>query len=229
MEYRVTNRKILIVEDESALRNEIANHFSKDNKVFTAVDVDGAVAILKSEKIDAVILDLVLQNSMGLDVFKKLSSLPPVIILSTLDSDDQIYHGLTAGAVDYIVKPCSLKILETRVALRLLPPENAVHAYGDFVIDAGLRTVKYRNSLIPLTSSEFNVLYFLVSHRGTFFTSDDIYESVWGAPSLQTATIRRHLSALRRKLKAVTPSLELIQTEFGRGYAFIAPTERDKR
>lgn len=226
MNNRVVGRKILVVEDERAVREQIARHFAAQNIVFTAASVDAAVDILRKEReIDAVILDLLLPGGSGLSLFDRCGQLPPVVILSSLDSDEQIITGLSAGANDYVAKPCSMELLETRVAIRLLPLKEAFFQFGGFSIDANLRIARFNGAPILLTSSEFNILFFLVRNSGRFFTADQIYESVWGAPSLKTTTIRSHLSFLRRKLKAAAPNLNLVQTDFGRGYAFLPPAD----
>ena len=146
--------------------------------------------------------------------------LPPVIILSSLDGEDRILTGLTSGATDYVVKPCSMRLLETHIALRLLPKSDAVEIFGGFSVNANTRTVKYKNMPISLTPSEFNILFFLVKNRGRYFTADEIYEKIWCAPSLHTTTIRAHLSSLRRKLKTAMPESTIICTEFNKGYCF---------
>ena len=221
MVYDVSGRKLLIVEDDEKLKREMAAYFSRENAVFTASDVEEAVDILSATgNFDAVILDLVLRHSMGLDLFKEFPLLPPVIILSSLSEEENILSGLTSGAADYVVKPCSMRLLETHVALRLLPRTDAVETFGHFSINANTRTVKYMNRPIALTPSEFNILFFLVKHHGRFFTADEIYEEIWCAPSLHTTTIRAHLSSLRRKMKAALPDADIIRTEFNRGYCF---------
>lgn len=106
MNYSVFNRKLLIVEDDERLKSEMAAYFSRENAVFTASDVDEAIELLtKTGDFDAVILDLVLKNSMGLDLFDEFPLLPPVIILSSLSEEETILSGLTSGAADYVVKP----------------------------------------------------------------------------------------------------------------------------
>ena len=221
MNYTVSGRTLLFVEDDEPLKREMIAHFSPANTVFAASDVEEAVNILKERgNVDAVVLDLILKNSMGLDLFAAFPALPPVIILSSLDGEDRMYTGLTSGAADYVVKPCSMRLLEAHVALRLLPAAAAAETFGDFSINANTRVVKYKNAPIPLTPSEFNILFFLVKNRGRFFTADEIYEKIWCAPSLHTTTIRAHLSSLRRKLKAAMPAGGLIRTEFNKGYCF---------
>ncbi len=221
MNYSVYDRKLLFIEDDEKLKREMVTYFSPSNVVLTASDVAEAVDILnETGNIDAIVLDLILKNSMGLELFKAFPSLPPVIILSSLDGEDTILAGLTSGATDYVVKPCSMLLLETHIAMRLLPKTEAVQTFGEFSINSYTRTVKYKNLPIALTPSEFNILYFLVKNRGKFFTADEIYENIWCAPSLHTTTIRTHLSSLRRKLKAAMPAGDIIRTEFNRGYCF---------
>lgn len=221
MNYTVCERNLLFVEDDETLKREMVAHFSMQNTVFTASDVEEAVDLLtKKGDIDAVILDLVLKNSMGLELFKAFPALPPVIILSSLDGEDVIFTGLTSGAADYVVKPCSMRLLEAHIAMRLLPKADAVETFGAFSINANTRDVKYKNMPISLTPSEFNILFFLVKNRGRYFTASEIYENIWCAPSLHTTTIRTHLSSLRRKLKAAMPESDVIRTEFNKGYCF---------
>lgn len=221
MNYTVCGRKLLFIEDDEKLKRKMIEHFSLQNTVFTASDVEEAVNLLENNgNFDAVILDLILKNSMGMDLFNAFPALPPVIILSALDGEDSIFTGLTSGAADYVVKPCSMRLLEAHIALRLLPKTDAAESFGDFSINANTRLVKYKNMTISLTPSEFNILFFLVKNRGRYFTADEIYEKIWCAPSMHTTTIRAHLSSLRRKLKAAIPAGDMIRTEFNRGYCF---------
>ena len=221
MNYKVCDRKLLFVEDDEKLKNEMMAYFSPENAVFTASDVDEAVEILTDNgDIDAVVLDLILKSSLGMDLFGAFPTLPPVVILSSLDGEDNMLAGLTSGAADYVVKPCTMRLLETHIALRLLPKTDAEEKFGAFSVNANTRTVKYRNMTVALTPSEFNILFFLVKHRGKYYTADEIYEEIWCAPSLHTTTIRAHLSSLRRKLKAALPAADIIRTEFNKGYCF---------
>ena len=224
MNYTVSGRQLLFIEDDETLKGEMVAYFSPFNTVFTASDVDEAVAHLeKTGDFDAIVLDLILKNGTGMDLFKAFPALPPVVILSSLDGEDNIMTGLTSGAADYVVKPCSMRLLETHIALRLLPKTEAVESFGCFSVNSNMRTVKYKNMPISLTPSEFNILFFLVKNRGKYFTADEIYEKIWCAPSLHTTTIRAHLSSLRRKLKAAMPAgeIDIIRTEFNKGYCFM--------
>lgn len=113
----VTFRKILFVEDNTELLAQTVNWFrSKNNTVWTATSVRGAKAVLEHHLPDIIILDIILPDGTGLDILKNLVSLPPVIVLSDLGSEENLLDGFNAGATDYVVKPCSMRLLETRMS-----------------------------------------------------------------------------------------------------------------
>ena len=216
----ITGRSILFVEDNTELLSEMKNWFSaKGNIVMTADSLRKAKAILANEQPEMIVLDVVLPDGSGLELLENLVPLPPVVILSDLGNEENILDGLNAGVADYIVKPCSMRLLEARMRLRFLPQSESVVECGQLVVDSRRRTVLYAGKTVSLTSSEFNILWFLMKNPRTFFSADEIYERIWAAPSLQTTTIRRHLSTLRRKLKEFSEE-NIICTEFGKGYAF---------
>ncbi len=218
-------RRLLLIEDDPVLAKEIAGFFTeKKNTVVRAATLAAGIAVLQKERFDAVILDLLLPDGDGLELFSLPLGLPPVVILSSLAEERIIISGLHAGALDYIVKPCSPALLEAHLALRMSPRSSAVLHLSGVVLDIVERTAVYRNTVLHLTCSEFNILHFLMRHPDTFFTSSDIYKKVWDAPSLQTTTIRYHISNLRRKLKEITKK-NLIRTEFGKGYSFVTSEE----
>ena len=220
----VTERTLVFIEDDTALLNEMTAYFAENhNAVHAASTLADARRLLAALRgVDAVVLDIVLPDGSGFDLLREEEHLPPVVILSDLGAEESIYTGLQTGAADYIVKPCSMRLLETRIALRLLPKKQAGITLCGITIDSNARTARYMGSTLSLTASEFNVLYFLMAHAGQYFTAQQIYEQVWGAPSMQTTTIKRHLSTLRQKLKSVAPEKTLIITAFGKGYSFPA-------
>ena len=129
---------------------------------------------------------------------------------------------LNSGAADYIIKPCSPKVLEARMALRLLPNSKADISLGGLTLNVSDRTAAYKNNPLELTSSEFNVLMFLMQNAGKFYTANEIYEQVWKMPHLNTETIKKHLSNLRKKMFTVSDDCaSLLATKFGKGYAFV--------
>lgn len=220
MAENIINRRILFVEDDSRLLNEMTGWFrERGNLVWGADCLREAKAILENVQPEMIVLDIILPDGSGLELLRNLSPVPPVIVLSDLGNEENILEGFQAGVVDYIVKPCSMRLLEARMKLRFLPHNECVCVYGGLRLDSCKRSVHYFGKPVPLTSSEFNILWFLMKNPGKFFSADEIYEQVWSAPSLQTTTIRRHLSTLRQKLKELSKE-NIIHTEFGKGYAF---------
>lgn len=223
---QLSDRKLLFIEDDLALAEEIRKYFSEKNTVMIANNVRRADECIRLLKFDAIVTDIILPDGSGLDIFEKYEKLPPVIVLSNLGSDDNILEGLYYGAIDYIVKPCSLKVLEAKLILRLAPQAKAEISANGLVLNRATRKVNYLGKPIQLTSSEFNILHYLMSHPGTFFSSNELYEKIWLAQSLNTTTIRKHISSMRRKLLDATEGKEFILTDFGKGYAFSeAPDE----
>lgn len=217
----VVNRRILFVEDDASLLTQMKNWFeAKGNAVRAASSLLDARTALENFTPEMIVLDVILPDGSGLELLQDLPSLPPVIVLSDLGDENNIIDGFLAGVTDYIVKPCSMRLLEARMRLRFLPRDESVAEYRGLRIECDSRKVFYMGKPVPLTSSEFNILWFLMKHPGKFFSADEIYENVWTAPSLQTTTIRRHLSTLRQKLKELS-SENIIFTEFGKGYAFL--------
>lgn len=153
--------------------------------MFTADNLCKATDIYNRENnFDAVILDVILPDGNGLELMKiRKDAAIPIIILSDLGSDENIMEGFGVGAADYIVKPASMQILETRITIRLLPKKEARIERNGLTVDSNQRTASYFGKLIPLTSSEFNILFFLITHLGKFFTSDKKYMNVFGKRS----------------------------------------------
>lgn len=218
---KVEYKNILIVEDGNRLRESLAAYFSERNKVTACKNLKEAVAAVKDNGYDIVLLDLILPDGNGKELINLLGQ-TPVIILSDLGTDENIIDGFSAGATDYIVKPASMPLIEARMALRLLPISKAAISLGGLTLNVNSRTAVYGGRTLDLTSSEFNILTFLMQHKGAFYTANEIYEQVWKVPHLNTATIKTHLSNLRKKMLAVSEDCAaLLVTKFGNGYAFV--------
>lgn len=221
MNCTVFDRKLLVVEDDSVIRKQIVQHFrERCNQVYEASTLGKARELIEAYVFDAIILDLILPDGEGLELFSEFHSLPPVIILSNLATDANMLEGFTAGATDYIAKPCSLELLEARLSLRMLPKADSIISSHGLILNTNERSALYHNTAISLTGSEFNILYFLMSHPGIYYNAAKIYENVWQAPSLKTTSVKYHISNLRQKLIQVSGK-NLIRTEFGKGYSFL--------
>lgn len=221
----VEYKKILLVEDDDGIREKTATYFSAVNEVVACATLAEAEEQAEKQKFDIVLLDVVLPDGSGLSLMDKLAD-TPVIICSDLGEDGSILDGFFSGASDYVVKPASLPVLEARMAMRLLGADEANLSMHGLKLSLTRRTASYGRKPLELTSSEFNILAFLMKNSGKFFTAGEIYENVWKMPYLNTTTIKAHLSNLRKKmLSAGADCANLIITEFGRGYAFLSGEE----
>ncbi len=214
-------KNILIVEDGDKLRNSLTEYFSAMNKVTACPTLKSAISACAENEYDITLLDLILPDGNGIELLRYLRR-TPVIILSDLGTDENVIDGLSAGAADYIVKPCSPQVIEAKMSLRLLPNGKANLSSGGLTLNVQSRTAVYKNTVLDFTSSEFNILTFLMQNAGVYFNANEIYEQVWKMPHLNTETIKKHLSNLRKKLLAVSDECAaLLATKFGKGYAFI--------
>ncbi len=214
-------KNILIVEDGDKLRNSLTEYFSAMNKVTACPTLKSAISACAENEYDITLLDLILPDGNGIELLRNLRR-TPVIILSDLGTDENVIDGLSAGAADYIVKPCSPQVIEAKMSLRLLPNGKANLSSGGLTLNVQSRTAVYKNTVLDFTSSEFNILTFLMQNAGVYFNANEIYEQVWKMPHLNTETIKKHLSNLRKKLLAVSDECAaLLATKFGKGYAFI--------
>ncbi len=217
---RVEYKKILIVEDNAELRDKLYGYFSPVNTVVTADSLAKATAAVSSTQFDVILLDVILPDGSGLKLLEHIAK-TPVIILSDLGADGNMLDAFSAGAADYIVKPASPEIIEARMSLRLLPDTEAKICLHGLELDMSKRTTYYLGEELDLTSSEFNILMFLMQNAGNFYTANEIYEKVWKMPHLNSSTIKVHLSNLRKKMLGISKDCaDLILTSFGIGYAF---------
>ena len=218
---KVEYRDILIVEDNDALRNSLTAYFSAMNNVVACQNLKRALEAAATNTFDIVLLDVILPDGNGLKLIEHLND-TPVVVLSDLGSDSNMIDGFSAGATDYIVKPASCTLIEMRMALRLLPEAKAKLSSHGLELNRAKRTAVFNKKPLELTSSEFNILMFLMQNAGTFYTASEIYEQVWNMPHLNTTTIKVHISNLRKKMLAVSSACaKLLIQEFGKGYAFI--------
>ncbi len=212
-------RKLLIIENEDRAGTPLREHFASCGMVcLVAKDLSEGRKLLAEDSFDAIILDPVLPDGDGLALFEEESELPPVIVYSEQDDEREMLRAFSLGATDYVVRPCSPLLMEARLSLRLLPRKREVVSCGKLEMNLNSRTVSYDGMAIKLTSSEFRILYFLITHPNKFYSADALYKNVWNALSMQTSVVRFHITNLRKTLLTATGK-RIILTEFGTGYA----------
>ena len=219
--------KILIVEDEQALRETLKQFLEKENfTVETACDYREGLMKISDYEYDCLLLDITLPDGNGLKLLEELKRADkptPVIILSAKDSTDDKIHGLDLGADDYLVKPFDLAELFARiksVTRRKLQDGNRWISYKNVMVNPEDREVKIGGEEVQLNRKEFDMLYYFISRPEKIFQRTTLAESIWGdhadnADSLDF--IYSQVKNLRRKLKQHGAEAD-IQAVYGIGY-----------
>jgi DNA-binding response OmpR family regulator len=221
--------RILVVEDEAALREGIIDLLEGDDHVVTAVGdgVAGVEAGLR-ELFDLVVLDLMLPRLDGVEVCRRLRAARPgvpILMLTARGSEDDKVRGLLEGADDYVTKPFSARELLARVRVlgRRAPPRESleeVQADGA-VIDLARMVVIRDERCIPLTPREVGIVRWLYRHRDRVVSRAELLEQVFGQRrDLQTRAVDMAIAVLRKKLEPDPAAPTLIVSVKGAGYAW---------
>ncbi len=234
-------RTILVVEDEAILRDTIVYNLRAEGyEVLTAGDGAMALDTAQHSRLDLVLLDLMLPVMDGLEVCRQLrrrsetSSVPILMLTARAEETDKVV-GLELGADDYVTKPFSWRELRARVRalLRRTEPradgapgprkedESRILAAGDVRVDLDRREVTVGERQIEMPARLFDLLAYLLRHRGTVLTRDRLLEHVWGYDFAgDTRTVDVHIRWLREKIEADPANPALVQTVRGVGYRF---------
>ncbi|AGF57536.1 DNA-binding response OmpR family regulator [Clostridium saccharoperbutylacetonicum] len=220
---------ILIIEDEKSVSDVLKAYLEKEEYgVFTTENGLDGIEIFRKERIDLVILDLMLPDIDGEEVCKILRKISDVYIFmltakSTLS--DKI-EGLNIGADEYLTKPLSPRELTARVnALfrRLGDNKENILSFDNnkLIIDIDKRSVKLNGEEINLTPNEFDILYVLASNKGKVFTREAIIERAFGIDfDGSDRGIDVHIKNLRKKIEEDTKAPRYIATVTKIGYKF---------
>lgn len=220
--------EILIIDDEIQIRKllEIALG-SNGYKTIFAVNAKEGITLAANHQPDLIILDLGLPDEDGQIVLKRLREWykKPILILTVKNTEEEIVKALDNGANDYLAKPFRTQELLARIrtALRnLAQNENVpVIEFGDNTIDFTSRSVKSKNEILKLTTTEYNLLSILVKNEGRVLTHQYLLKEVWGnSYSDQTQYLRVFVAQLRKKIEEDPNRPKFIITESGVGYRF---------
>ena len=224
-------KKILIVEDEAAMRSGL-----KDNLEIEGYEIDeaedGIIALerIKSNKYNLVILDVMLPGLSGFDVCKKtraLGILTPIILLTAKGEEIDKVLGLELGADDYVTKPFSLRELLARVKVILRRTENhsgpnEEYILGKLKINFTTYNATSNGADVNLSHREFEILKYLIDHRNQTVARDSLLKDVWGFDTaITTRTIDNFILKLRQKIEHDINHPKIILTIYGIGYKVI--------
>ena len=218
-------KSILIVEDELRIRFLLRDYLIKDNfNVFEASNGEEGLFVFSTQKIDLVILDIMMPVMDGLTMLEKLRevSTVPVILLTAKGEEEDKLQGYDYGADDYITKPFSPKVLIAKVkALLKRSREDIDSSSQDFnglTINKLSHEVKVDGKEIALSPKEYELLIYLVTNEGIALSRDNILDNVWGLDYYgDIRTVDTNVKRLREKL---LDKSNLIVTVRGSGYKF---------
>ena len=221
--------RILIVDDEPEIVRGLEDNLRFEGyRTASATNGQEALALARSDAPDLILLDIMMPRMSGWDVCRALREKgieAPIIMLTARGEEVDRVRGLELGADDYVTKPFSLRELLARVraVLRRPGPRNRFEefTFGDVRIRPRVRQVFKAGEEIRLTRKEFDLLVFLVAHRGEVLTRERLLDEVWGYERFPTTrTVDTHILRLRKKFEADADQPVWILTLHGHGYKF---------
>ena len=220
------NPKILIVEDEQAIADNI--QYALETEGFNTQCLSSGmpvIQLLAEESFDLMILDIGLPDISGLELCKEVRKKHklPIIFLTARSAEIDRVVGLEIGADDYVVKPFSPRELCARVKAILRRTQTTTA--GDpsppaFQVNESKRQISYFGSPVDLSRYEYNLLMAFIQRPGHVFSRDQLMDLAWDEPEASMdRTVDAHIKNIRAKLKSIAPDIDPIITHRGVGYA----------
>jgi two-component system, OmpR family, alkaline phosphatase synthesis response regulator PhoP len=229
-------RRILLVEDDPTLRQALTFNLTREGyDVSSAADGEHALEAARNERLDLLLLDVMLPGMSGMELLRVLRRdgvTTPVIMLTAKGDEIDRVVGLKVGADDYVTKPFSRPELLARIEAVLRRGRREAPAtaerrerleFGPIAIDVARRELTIGGAAVHLTTKEFDLLAHMASSPGRIFTRDQLLARVWGYDYVGDGrTVDVHVSWLRGKLR-VADGRNYFRTVRGVGYAFSPP------
>ena len=225
---------ILVIDDEQDILDLVSFHLEKAGfKVLCATSGDEGLRLIQEKRPDLVVLDIMLPGLSGVEVLKQIKydtdkqNIPVLMLTAKTEEVDRIL-GFELGADDYLTKPFSVRELLLRIKAilsRLTPIRQSEIPLrcGRIEVATSRREVKLDDESLDLTSTEFDLLTFLLRNVGRVVTREQLLQRVWGySYGGNTRTVDTHIQRLREKLKT---EAHQIQTVRGIGYKLKVPSK----
>jgi phosphate regulon transcriptional regulator PhoB len=222
--------KILVVDDEPDIVELVTYNLRKEGfEVSSAFDGAEALAKIRKERFDFLILDLMLPGMPGMEICRIMRSDPhtknvPIIMLTAKGEEVDKILGLEMGADDYMTKPFSPRELLARVKTVMRRTsdkreDEKVLRVGDLTIDKETYTVTKRDLPLSLSSTEFRLLLYLVERKGKVFNRDQLLDAVWKDEAfVEPRTVDVHVRRLRTQIEDDPANPQYLKTRRGIGY-----------
>lgn len=231
----MNERKILIVDDEAAIRDMLRVALEMaDYQCIEASNAQDAHSLIIDEQPDLLLLDWMLPGTSGIELARRLKQNEvtagiPIIMLSAKGEEDNKVQGLEVGADDYITKPFSPRELVARlkVVLRRTAPksESEPIVIGSLCLDQVSHRVSINDQPVSMGPTEYRLLEFFITHQERVYTRSQLLDHVWGSNVyVEERTVDVHIRRLRKVL-AIDSLDYLVQTVRGTGYRFSIKAE----
>ena len=219
-------QKILIIEDDEKLRNELETFLNKNGFVATSLKkFDNAVEDILNEKADLLLLDINLPYTDGEFICKEIRKISnvPIIMVTSRDSEMDELLSLNYGADQYVTKPYNIQILLAKIVGLLKRNQNAGNNpdkidCGEFVLNTAGWIIEKEDNKVELTKNEYKILEYLVLHRQQVISRDEIMDYLWESEEfVDDNTLNVNIKRLRTKLEELG-IINQIETRRGQGY-----------
>jgi len=214
---------ILVVDDEILIREVIKTYLENEKmNIYEAENGIEALRVFKEEKIDLVVLDIMMPKMDGFVALKKIRELSevPVIMLTAMKEEIDKLNGFTLGVDDYLTKPFSPKELVARVkaVLKRSGKIKETYVYKTLEVDYKGRKVTINNKQKDLTPKEYELLVYFIDNKGIALSREQLLNSVWGYAFYgDDRTVDTHIKMLRKNLGEYR---NLIKTVRSVGYKY---------
>ena len=221
--------KILIVEDDKKLRDELEIFLNKNGyKVETMKDFSNTIEDILRRKVDLILLDINLPGFDGEYVLKEIRKVSevPIIIITSRDNEIDELLSMNYGADHYVTKPFNIQILLAKINSVLRRTSNLGNEANkidcnEFILNISKSLIEKDDRKIELTKNELKILHFLVQRRGKIVSREEIIEYLWDSESfIDDNTLTVNMTRLRNKLNEFGLK-ELIETKRGQGYILV--------
>ncbi|MCF6464670.1 response regulator transcription factor [Clostridium sp. Cult2] len=218
---------VLVVDDEKLIVKGLKHSLEQQGyNVFTAYNGSETLRIIEEEKIDFIILDLMLPDIDGMMLCKKIRENHdmPILMLTAKDGDYDKILGFEFGADDYMTKP--FNVLELLARIKAITrrfnarKETMVISLENLTINYYERRVYVEDEEIKLTQKEFEMLYLLAKNPGRVYTREEIFHYIWEEEPFDVRTIDVHIKNIREKIEYDIKNPKYIMTKWGVGYYF---------
>lgn len=219
-------KKILIVEDDQKLRNELKIFLKKNGyEALTIEKFDNSIQDILDKKADLILLDINLPYLDGEYICKEIRKISdvPIIIVTSRDSEIDELISLNNGADQYVTKPYNIQILLAKIAGLLKRSESTATNQNkinckDFILNISKSIIEKEEKQIELTKNELKILHFLVLKKGQIVSRDEIINYLWDSESfIDDNTLTVNMTRLRNKLEEIGLK-NIIETKRGQGY-----------